>query len=103
MAKKKITGDELGDRAKENGYQRGAHRDEDSLRDQNKHVEVPDLATLKDFFRFVAASSKGMIVEKSTPKSLNTSGKWFFAGFSCVTGTPTDADDGLAKIQCLGP
>jgi hypothetical protein len=33
MAKKKITGDELSARAKENGYQRGAHRDEDSLRD----------------------------------------------------------------------
>jgi len=39
MAKKKITGDELGARAKENGYQRVAHRDEDSLRDQNKHVD----------------------------------------------------------------
>jgi hypothetical protein len=39
MAKKKITGDELSARAKENGYQRGAHRDEDSLRDQNKHVD----------------------------------------------------------------
>jgi hypothetical protein len=57
------------------------------------NVEVPDLATLKDFFRFVAASSKGMIVERSTAKSLNTFGKWFFAGFSRVTGTPTDADD----------
>ena len=39
MARKKITGDELSDRAKENGYQRGAHRDKDSLRDQNKYVD----------------------------------------------------------------
>jgi hypothetical protein len=39
MAKKKVTGDEPSARAKENGYQRGAHRDEDSLRDQNKHVD----------------------------------------------------------------
>jgi hypothetical protein len=30
---------ELSARAKENGYQRGAHRDKDSLRDQNKHVD----------------------------------------------------------------
>jgi hypothetical protein len=39
MARKKITGDELSARAKENGYQQGAHRDKDSLRDQNKHVD----------------------------------------------------------------
>jgi hypothetical protein len=57
------------------------------------NVEIPDLATLKDFFHFVAASSKGMIVEQSTAKLLNTFGKWFFAGVSRVTGTPTDADD----------
>jgi hypothetical protein len=36
---RKATGDELSARAKENGYQRGAHRDKDSLRDQNKHVD----------------------------------------------------------------
>jgi hypothetical protein len=39
MAKKKIIGDELSARVKENGYQRGAHRDKDSLRNQNKHVD----------------------------------------------------------------
>jgi hypothetical protein len=39
MAKKEITGDEPSAHAKENGCHRGAHRDEDSLRDQNKHVE----------------------------------------------------------------
>ena len=39
MARKKVTGDELSARAKENGYQRGAHRDGDGLRDQNKHVD----------------------------------------------------------------
>ena len=58
-----------------------------------KNVEVPDLATLKDFFRFIAATSKGMIVERLTAESLNTFRKWFFAGFSRVTGTPIDADD----------
>jgi hypothetical protein len=39
MARKKTTADELNARAKANGYQRGAHRDKDSLRDQNKHVD----------------------------------------------------------------
>jgi hypothetical protein len=39
MARRKVTGDELSARAKENGYQWGAHRDKDSLRDQNKHVD----------------------------------------------------------------
>ena len=39
MAKKKITGAELAARAKANGYQRGAHRNKDSLRDRNKHVD----------------------------------------------------------------
>ena len=39
MARKKITGDELSARAKANGYQRGAHQDKDSFRDQNKHVD----------------------------------------------------------------
>ena len=29
----------LSARAKANGYQRGAHRDKDSLRDQNKHMD----------------------------------------------------------------
>ena len=39
MARKKVTGDELSARAKENGYQRGIRRDNDSLRDQNKHMD----------------------------------------------------------------
>ena len=39
IARKKITGDELNARAKENGYQRDAHREKYSLRDQNKHVD----------------------------------------------------------------
>jgi hypothetical protein len=39
MARKKVTGDDLSALGKENGYQRGVHRDKDSLRDQNKHVD----------------------------------------------------------------
>jgi hypothetical protein len=37
--KQKITTDELNARAKAKGYQRGAHRDKDSLRDRKKHLE----------------------------------------------------------------
>jgi hypothetical protein len=37
--KKKATPDELETRAETNGYQRGAHREEDSRRDGNKHED----------------------------------------------------------------
>jgi hypothetical protein len=32
-----------------------------------KNVKFPDLATLKDFFRFIAAASKGIIYKKKGP------------------------------------
>jgi hypothetical protein len=69
--------------------------DEAATREQvlGRNVEAPDLATVKDFFRFHAATSKGKIVERPTSDSLNTFAEWFFAGFERVTGTPTDADD----------
>jgi hypothetical protein len=56
-------------------------------------VEAPDLATVKDFLHFHAAASKGKIKEKITSDSLNAFTEWFFAGFSGVTNTQTDADD----------
>jgi len=34
-----------------------------------------------------------MIREKIISDSLNTFAEWFFAGFSRITGTPTDTDD----------
>ena len=40
MARKKITGDELNARAKANGYQRGAHGEEDGRRNRNKHIDT---------------------------------------------------------------
>ena len=58
-----------------------------------KHVDAPDLVTVKDFLRFHAATSKGKIREKITCDSLNTFAEWFFAGFSRVTDTPTCEDD----------
>jgi hypothetical protein len=39
IAGKKVATDELSARAKANGYQRGIHREKDSLRDRNKHVD----------------------------------------------------------------
>ena len=56
-------------------------------------MEALNLATVKDFLRFHAAASKGKIKEKITSDSLNTFAEWFFAGFSRVTDTQTDADD----------
>ena len=58
-----------------------------------QHVEAPDLATVKDFLRFHAATSKGKIKEKITCNSLNTFAEWLFAGFSRVADTPTNKDD----------
>jgi hypothetical protein len=47
--------------------------DEAAVRDRilKKHAEAPDLATVKDFLRFHAATSKGKIRENITCDSLN--------------------------------
>jgi hypothetical protein len=39
MGRKQTTRDELNARTKANGYKRGAHREEDSRRDYNKHKD----------------------------------------------------------------
>jgi hypothetical protein len=52
-----------------------------------KRVEVPDPASLKDFFRFQASIIRGKItekVEKPTDASLNGFKDCFFAGFTRV-------------------
>ena len=48
---------------------------------------------VKDYLRFRAATSRSKVVEKPTADSLNAFAEWFFAGFSRVTGTPTDEDE----------
>ena len=63
-----------------------------------KHVEAPDLVTVKDFLRFHAATSKGKIRKIITSDSLNTFAEWFFAGFSRVTDTPTNDDDDRSEV-----
>jgi hypothetical protein len=60
----------------------------------HKGMGAPDLITVKGFLRFYIATSRGKIVEKLTIDSVNTFAKWFFAGFSYITGKPTDKEDG---------
>ena len=53
-----------------------------------------DLATIKDFFRFHAAISRGRIDDtRTTVDSLNTFAEWFFAGFARVTGNTINEED----------
>jgi hypothetical protein len=52
-----------------------------------KGVEVPDLATLKDFLQFQASVMRGKIKKIPTDESLNSFAEWFFAGFARVTET----------------
>jgi hypothetical protein len=69
---------------KEDALQKGLPvPDEAAVRERvlRKNVEAPDLATVKDFLRFYAATSKGKIQEEVTCDSLNTFTEWFFAGF----------------------
>jgi hypothetical protein len=58
----------------------------------HKGMGAPDLITVKGF-RFYIATSRGKIVKKLTIDSVNTFAKWFFAGFSYITGKPIDKGD----------
>jgi len=76
---------------------RQGHPAPDESNARQKHLcreaAFPDLETLKDFFRFYAASSCGRILEKMTSDSLVSMAECFFAGFSDATGTPTISED----------
>ena len=83
---------------KEDTLQRGLPvPDEAAVRERilANNVEAPDLATVKDFFRFCAATGKGKIVIKITCDSLIAVAvaEWFFAGFTLVTDTQISEDD----------
>jgi len=69
--------------------------DEATVRERflGEGVDAPDLATMKDFIRFRAVTSRGKIVKEPTADSVNTFAEWFFVGFTRVTGTPTNAKD----------
>ena len=58
-----------------------------------------DLPTIKDFLRFVIATSRGIIDDrqkKVTVDSMNTFAEWFFAGFARVTGNRINEEDRCA-------
>lgn len=55
-----------------------------------------DLATIKDFLRFIASVSDGIIDDETelvTADSMNTFAEWFFAGFARVTGNRIEEED----------
>jgi hypothetical protein len=56
-------------------------------------VDAPDLATVKDFFRFYIATSCGRIMIIPTADSINSIAEWFFDSFTCVTGTVINGKD----------
>ena len=65
---------------------------------QRLHEGLPplDLATIKDFLRFIAAISRGTIDDKEelvTADSMNTFAEWFFAGFARVTSNRIEEKD----------
>lgn len=69
-------------------------------------VEAPNLATVKDFLRFYIATSRPHLTEKLTVDSISTVAEWFFAGFTRVTGTETDAEQrsevyNVSPFSCL--
>jgi hypothetical protein len=68
---------------------------EEAAREQclRSGVEAPNLATVKDFIRFYIATSRPRLTEQPTVDSINTVAEWFFAGFTRVTGTETDAEE----------
>lgn len=68
--------------------------DEEAARERclRPGIAAPDLATVKDFLRFYIATSRPRLAEKPTVDSINTIAEWFFAGFTRITGTETDAE-----------
>ena len=66
-------------------------------------VEAPDLATIKDFFRFHIATSCGRIAAKPTVDSINTNAEWFFAGFTRITGTEINEKDRAEVSKVSAP
>jgi hypothetical protein len=47
----------------------------------------------KEFFRFYVATSCGRIITKAMVDSIKTITKWFFASFTCITGTSINGKD----------
>jgi hypothetical protein len=83
---------------RKDSLQRGLPISDEASARQNclyKGVDVPDLAMEKDFLRFYIATSRGKIDENERHRadSVNAFAERFFAGFTRITGTPTDEGD----------
>jgi hypothetical protein len=52
---------------------------------------APTLKFVKDLVRFYISISRPVLSDVPTVDSINSIAEWFFAGFTRVTGTPTDA------------
>lgn len=48
---------------------------------------LPELAMIKDLFRFYIHTSQPRLDESTTADSMGTIAEWFFAGFTRATGT----------------
>jgi hypothetical protein len=67
---------------------------DEQLRKQylGERVKIPDLATVKDFFRFHTALCKPRILNIPSTDSLNSDAERFFSGFKRLTGTEISKD-----------
>ena len=78
MGRKRITGDEPDARAKGNGYQREAHREEDSRRGRNKHGDgtkkIQDILSRPSFSSHLATTtmSHADILSEAPSSTLST-------------------------------
>ena len=58
-----------------------------------KGAPAPSIVEVKDFLRLYVMQSTGRINNHASMESVKTNADWFYAGFTRVTGTPTDAED----------
>jgi len=61
----------------------------------SKWLNVSDLATVKDFLWLYIVTNRGKINENNRPTadSAHTFTEYFFTGFTCIMGIPTDEAD----------
>ena len=64
---------------------------------------VPDLAIVKDFFRFYVATSRTIIDDIPTADSICSITEFFFVGFSRVTETtiPKDTSSEIYSVRVI--
>ncbi|KAL6716976.1 hypothetical protein ACLMJK_004889 [Lecanora helva] len=66
-----------------------------------KGLQPLGLSTLRDFFRFYAMSSKGLLEKRVTVDTLLACAEWFFAGFARVTENQFSEDDRTSTYKWI--